>query len=312
MALFGSKQQQPGRVAVNFAARGARFAQVECRAANKPKVMRCEFQLLPLADAAALGKLRKEYKLGGYACSHLLRAGEYKLLLVDAPEVPAAELKTALRWKVKDLLDYPVEQATIDALAVPVSKDSASRSRSVYAVAAPNDTIRERMAAFDGAGFRLDAIDVPELAQRNIAALYEHDERGVAMLSFGPEGEGGLLTFTAGGALYLARRIDIGAWQLQDANEDIRKQHLERLVLELQRSLDYFDRQFHAIPLSRLLLAPFVGAAELRDYLVHNLYVGVERLNLNEAFDFSAVPDLVDNAETQADFLPLLGAALRV
>jgi len=96
-------------------------------------------------------------------------------------------------------------------------------------------------------------IDIPETAQRNIAALFEMEGRGLAMLVFGDEG--GLLTITCDGELFLARRLDITLGQLQDADENLRQQYLDRVELEVQRSLDYFDRQFHHIPVNRLILS---------------------------------------------------------
>ena len=102
----------------------------------------------------------------------------------------------------------------------------------------------------------LGVIDIPEMAQRNIAALYEQDGRALALLAL--DESGGLLTFTSDGELYLARRIEITVGQLQDANESLRQQYLDRLELEMQRSIDHFDRQFKNITVNRLL----VSAAE--------------------------------------------------
>ena len=86
-------------------------------------------------------------------------------------------------------------------------KTGAARSHYVYAVSARNDRIAACMKLFHDAGFPLQAIDVPEMAQRNIAALFEEPGRGLAMLAF--DERGGLLTFTSGGELYMARQTDI-------------------------------------------------------------------------------------------------------
>ena len=85
----------------------------------------------------------------------------------------------------------------------------------------------------------------------------------------------------------------------------------ERITLELQRSLDHLDRQYHFITLAKLVLAPLAEAgSDLRDYLAANLYVPVETLDLDTLFDFSAVAELRQPAQQQRYFLTL-GAALR-
>src|SRR5205807_9411155 len=71
------------------------------------------------------------------------------------------------------------------------------------------ERVRSCMHAFEGAGVRLAAIDVAEIAQRNLAACYEQPERGLAFLSF--DDRGGLLTFTRNGELHALRHLDVGA-----------------------------------------------------------------------------------------------------
>src|SRR3954470_1581953 len=64
------------------------------------------------SSAAGLERVAKSQHFDRYQCATLLRAGEYQLLQVEAPPVPAAELKSAIRWRLKDLLDYHLDDAT--------------------------------------------------------------------------------------------------------------------------------------------------------------------------------------------------------
>jgi MSHA biogenesis protein MshI len=96
---------------------------------------------------------------------------------------------------------------------------------------------------------------------------------------------------------------------VQDADEVVRAQHLERLELELQRSMDYFSRQFHQISVNRLLIcAP--DQAGLIERLSPDLDWPVEKLDLSEVLDIRAVPELADS-EYAAQAFYALGAALR-
>src|SRR5256885_10413361 len=104
-------------------------------------------------------------------CSTMLRSGEYDMVLVEAPSVPRAEMKSALRWKVKDMVDYPMDEATIDFLDIPLAEGGGTEGRiqQLYAVLARKEIIRQRIRKFDEAGIPLAVIDIPETAQRNIA-----------------------------------------------------------------------------------------------------------------------------------------------
>lgn len=103
----------------------------------------------------------------------------------------------------------------------------------------------------------MTAIDVPELAQRNLANLLEEEDRGLAMLVF--DDTEGLLTFTFAGELLIARHIEISAKQLVAADEARREQLFERIALDVQRSLDNFDRSHSMVPLSRLIVSRIPG-----------------------------------------------------
>ena len=142
----------------------------------------------------ALEKIARDLQCDRYQCATLLRPGDYQLLLVEAPAVPQAELKSAIRWRIKDMLDYHVDDATMDVLDIPPDSDLAGRAHSMYAVAARNEIIEERVKTFEEARIPLSVIDIPETAQRNISALHESEGRGAALLYFNHEF--GLLTVT--------------------------------------------------------------------------------------------------------------------
>jgi len=214
--------------------------------------------------ADALEKVGKELRAASFHCTTILSGGEYQMLAVDAPNVPPEELKTAVRWRLKDMLDFHIDDATIDVLDIPVDKNAVVRANhSMFAVAARNSVIQQRQHIFADAKIGLSVIDIPEMAQRNISALLEPEGRGLAMLSFGVDG--GLLTVTFGGELYLSRRIDVSLAQLMDPDHDKKHASFDKITLELQRSLDHFDRQFHFISVSKLVLAPS-GASGLEEY----------------------------------------------
>lgn len=307
MRFFKKAKKNEGWLTIAFLGDGIAAAIMRRSASAKPAVAMTSF-FPGTVSAEALEKAGKELRANDYQCTTVLSGGEYQMLAVDAPNVPPDELKTAVRWRLKDMLDFHVDDATIDVLDIPVDKNAATRANhSMFAVAARNSVIERRQHLFTEARIGLSVIDIPEMAQRNISALVEPEGRGVAMLSFGDDG--GLLTVTFGGELYLSRRIDVTLAQLMEPDHDKKHQSFDKITLELQRSLDHFDRQFHFINVSKLVLAPS-AASGLEEYLSSNLYTPVEAMDLADVLDLSQVPALAGKAEQQRFFLTL-GAALR-
>jgi len=287
---------------------GIACASVRRRTDGKPAVALAAFYP-GAAHADVLEKAAKDLHAANYRCTTLLGGGEYQFMSVEAPNVPRDEMKTAVRWRLKDILDFPVDDATFDVLDMPSDPNAAVRSQqSIFAVAARNSVIKARQSLFHKSKIRLRTIDIPEMAQRNLSAMLEPEGRGIAMLFFSDEG--GLLTVSWRGELYLSRRIDVTLAQLLDPEEERRHTGFDKITLELQRSLDNFDRQFSFISVSKLVLAP-TGAAGLQEYLAGNLYTKVETLDLATLLDLEGVPELADPAR-QNRFFTAIGAALRV
>ena len=308
MRLFGSKGQKPGWYCVNLLPERVDVCHVVADGKERPEILLCDSYRKEGGDVATLTRLRRELHLDRHRCTTLLRSGAYQIVQVEAPNVPAEEAKSAVRWSLKDLIAYPVEAATVDAVFIPAAEEAGGRAQQMLAVAAKNEVIAASVKPFNDADIPLEVIDIPELAQRNVAQRLEPLGRALALLAF--DEQGGLLTFTCGGELYQHRRIEISLASFAGASPESRKGLYDRLVLELQRSLDHFDRQFRSVAVAKVMVTPVPGAEDLREHLAANLDVPVALIHLSEMFDFPHVPELHEEAR-QAQCLQLIGAALR-
>ncbi|MBI2276223.1 MAG: agglutinin biogenesis protein MshI [Dechloromonas sp.] len=276
------------------------------RAAGKhPEIRLCDSFRIEKDEADALSRLAQSRSLKRYRCATLLDEHDYRIVQVEAPNVPAEERVQATRWRLKDQLDFSADSA---ALAVAEIPTEGNRQANVFAVAAPAEVIGGQMTLFREAKVPLEAIDIPEMAVRNVAALFEDENRGLAFLALS-EGNG-LLTITYRGELYLSRRIEFSSAALAGADDERRGQLLERLALELQRTLDNFDRQYGFISVSRLLVASDHDCAAMASALSGNLYLPVQAVDLATELDFAALPEL-RSLERQGQSLLAIGAALR-
>lgn len=199
----------------------------------------------------------------------------YRILLVDAPDVPAHELRSALRWKIKDLIDFHVDDALIDVFELPADSRLGEARARLYCIAARIEVIRDLIERVDETGGKLAVIDIPEMCVRNLAALVPEDRDGLVSVHL--EAQRGLVVITRQHTLYLARRLEFGTALLtQDPLA------VEQLALEIQRSIDYCDRHFHlAMPRTVLLLPSGEAATPLPQALAQQTGLDVRLLDLN-------------------------------
>ena len=233
-------------------------------------------------------------------------AGQYQLLLVEAPDVPAEEVGAAVRWRIKDLLDFNLDDAVIEVFDMPEQSNRGQKPM-VHVVATRRSSVQQQVELLEGAGLALDVIDIPELGIRNIAALLPQDADGVAFLHLAEDD--GILTVTQQGILYVIRRIEIGRRSFREV-EDLYGGHTELLSeisLEVQRSLDYYESHYDRKPIADLVLGPGLELGSLPDSLREQLGLNVHVLDLGELFDMPApVP-----ADEQGSCLFAVGAAMR-
>jgi MSHA biogenesis protein MshI len=270
----------------------------------RPRILKWGFKGLEQGQSPdkALASLARDFDLKRAHCTTVLNDGDYKLLLTEAPNVPSDELKAALRWRIKDLIDFHINDAALDAFDLPGIEHQGPRE--TYVVAARNAAIRTRADVLSAAGINLDIIDIPELAQRNIAACLPEDAAGMAMISFRPRN--GLITVTRQGQLYLSRPLPVGSTAL--AEEGTRQTHFDQVVLEIQRSLDYFESHFREAPVRHVVVAPLsTEVPGLVDYLAANLSAQVSMMDLGHALDC----EVEFPPAWQSRCLFTIGAALR-
>lgn len=298
------KRASKNLLAVSLGEGNVRFARVA--PGKRPAVLSLEEREWELSDAKALDRITKQLQVNRYRCTTLLSQADYQILLVESPDVKREELKAAVRWRIKDMIDYQVDDATLDVLEVPSA--GAQRPSTIYVVATKSATVRQVIDRFEAARIPLGVIDIPDTAQRNIAALYETADRALLTLSF--DVDGGLITITSGGELFFSRRLDIGYAQV-NGEQPGRDKAFDRVVIEVQRSLDHFERSFSQLPVERVMLAPMTQSEALVASLGAQLQIPVSPIDLLDVLDLPPLY-LSAPADVRARWFRLIGAGLRI
>jgi MSHA biogenesis protein MshI len=247
----------------------------------------------------------------------VLPRGDYQLMLIPRPPVPAAELERSVRWAMSSQVDFSVEDAVLVTMELPpvqTSNGSAPTAppeddtRSLYVVVAQAQVIETVTQAFKEAGQRLDAIDVRETAQRNMAALVEKPDECLCLLRITPLGI--QLTFTHRGELYLDRYIAQAIDVLKGSDDFERQRLIERVVQQTLVSVNHIQTNHAGMSVKRVVLCPLPVPLEIESTLKEQLNLPVEKLDLSTVLDLSAVP-LLQDEQQQARYFSAIGAALR-
>lgn len=281
-------------------------------------------------DEAAFLRRIRALGLPTHGVIAVLALDEAQLLQIETPAVKPEEMKNAARWRIKDLVDSRLDELTIDVLHVG---DDAARAahRQLFVVAARNALLQQLSRRAQGAGLPLSVIDTAEMAQRNLqqraaASVGLGSRTTASLVRHGPQA---LLTICADAELCYARRLDWdeGALAPVEAAVPALAESLEgldfvdygstddvhvdvgapRLVVELQRSFDVWERSWPDHPLAGLwvwadaerhaLLEPLARALAFPVHSVEPaaLFPGLERIP----------------SELHAAILPLLSALQR-
>ena len=256
-------------------------------------------------DEAAVGQLARSGILSRAPVILVLGPEHYNTFPLPAPSVPSTEMRDALRWKLRDVLPYAPEDAVIEFVRLAHATDS-NAAESLLAVAAQRRLVAQASAPFLAAGADVQAVDIAEMAQRNLLIRLPGAEEGRALL--GLDESSALLTVVHQGALCLARRIQIPP-SLGTEDED--PEHVAtRIATQVQRSLEVVERQSGLAPVRTVWIGPHPYCALIARCTAEQTGVECLQLDLQQELGFAAT--VAELPPEQACGAPIaIGAALR-
>lgn len=264
------------------------------------QITHCEYLEGQQAFAEWLRNAVASLDLKGMPCNAVLAPEDYAVLFTEAPQVADDELRDAMRWRIKDLSPVPVDQAVLDVFRLPEDAGNVGRNR-VFTVVARQQAVEELVALIDSAGLKINAVDVPELCLRNLAAHCAQASRSVMLVRL--QGDKSLVTAVCNGNVYLNRQF-----HFYYNGQTIAAVDADSLALELQRSVDYLQHQLRQPPPSHIfLLAEGLRHNDIPASLHESFSAVVSPLNIA---DLLATPAGVDNLTLEKCVLAV-GAALR-
>lgn len=299
-----NKRHQNGLTGIVSDESGTAMVSVRNFGMSGSRLQSCIYQSNTAINAESKRKILKSRGLDKQVCSTLLNIGDYQVLVVDAPAVPQQELRAAIRWKIQDLIDFHIDDAVLDVFDAPPGGPAGTLEQ-MYVVVARNDIVRERIDSLETSGVNLRFIDIPELAMCNLAARLPEDEFGLVTLYFNQQQC--LITLTHNATLFLTRTVD---FRYSDLHEKSRNptEFSDRLALEIQRSLDYYEQHFHQAAMRHIaIIPPPMNLDGLSDALHQTLGLTIRSITLKDVIGSDEKLD----SDSAATCILALGCALR-
>ena len=213
---------------------------------------------------AGLARFVDAHRLRGTGCRATLGSDHYSLRLVERPpNVPDAELADATRWLIRDLVEFDVDESELAILTIP-EEGPRARTPKMFVVATKPEVGLDLAHAIDGAGLRLLGFETVETTLLAIDEGLPEVVAGSAMLRLFDKSS--VMTVAHGGRLYLVRNLNIDLPELDVAAQSALgaedpagpevMEALDPLLLDVQRSLDYYESEYGQAPASRLAILP--------------------------------------------------------
>jgi hypothetical protein len=310
--------------------------------AGLPRVHEARYiECAPEAREAAIARLARQGWFSGGRNIVMLGIRQRQMAMLPRPTVPDAELVEAARWQLQGALDYPPEEAVLDVLRLGLDEPAARQQLAVFAVR--RSELAQWLAPLRARKIVLEAVEVADCAQRNLAALHPNKGQPVAMLSHREDSI--VFSVTRESEVLVSRSFDassVRSGNAGDAEDPAAAADVsalaERVGLQLQRMLDTLERRSAAMAPSQILVLHHPYRAGLLTQCAELTGLRVVPLDLSEMMAPQAAPNTTPNSapntapdtapdaapdaapqvgeapavgEWQGDLIHLLGAALR-
>ena len=263
---------------------------------------------------ACIARLARQGWFGGRTIV-LLGIRQRQMAMLPRPTVPDAELVEAARWQLQGALDYPPEEAVLDVLHVGVDEPPARQQLAVFAVR--RSALAQWLAPLAARKIKVEAVEVADCAQRNLAALHPAKGQAMAMLSLREHSI--VFSVTRGSEVLVSRSFDAAgvtaaATPATSAAPALAADETsalaDRVGLQLQRMLDTLERRSAAMAPSQILVLGHPQHTPLLTQCAELTGLRVLPLELG-ALMAPAEGSATSTAAIDGDLFHLLGAALR-
>jgi len=232
----------------------------------------------PITEHAQQIKIQQQkYQLRGQ-CHLVLASSQTQIVQVDKPNIPESELNAALKWQIKDLVNYSPEDMVLDYFDGP---SVIGGSDKINVVCASKKELLTLIEPLNHDGLTLKSITTEEFAFANLLSV----QNDACLMVCQQPNEEIILLFVKQGKIFFSRRLRGFAQIATKTADELSFGLIDNLNLEIQRSTDYFERQLKQAPIRSIeVIVPIENEAVLARKLAENTNAVVNLLKMPEGF----------------------------
>lgn len=250
--LFFSRAK-PVQIGVDFLPTGVAVVEVSSRSTDRGSINRSAF--LPAVgmqeQATVLRQWVDQNDLKNSPCSSLIARHDVQDFQLEKPAVAESEMMQAILWKIADLVNFDVDSAVVDTYQWP--RSSKSPVENINAVVANANVVQTYVDSIEHSGLDLQVIDTHDLVVKNLHNKLDFSDTTASVLQILEQQS--LMTIFHEHDLHVARDFKIGYKDIELSGPGDESVY-ESMVLELQRSMDYFESSYGKGMIRKLFIFP--------------------------------------------------------
>ena len=255
---------------------------------------------------SVLSLLAKTHKLDTVNCCFVLGQDEHEFFQVEKPDVETHEIPSALRWSIKDLVTYDIDDVVLDYINLPYGNN-------IQVVTTQKQIINKRVELMRNSSCHISSIDISNHAARNLIAAMKITNADAIIGLLNLWGNNANIGVFQKGDIYINRSTTIGVEALNIINsEEVNDSDvLDNLAIELQRTFDYFESVHQQAAVNKVVIISNTETIPLLDKLIEER-LGIECLSITgkdiNQLNLQVLPsqDIISN-----QCLMAIGGALR-
>ncbi|WP_152593837.1 hypothetical protein [Thalassotalea sp. ND16A] len=208
----------------------------------------------------------------------VLSASHYYSVQINKPNLPDDEIPLAIKWLVKDIVPIDPDDMIVDYFDSPVI---VAGTEKINVVCSHLSHLKKFTDTFKRHQVELKGIITDEFAFANLVDNVDNSTLMVCQQPF----EDVFLLIVNQGEIYFSRRLrgfnDIGGYSREQLSQGI----CDSLSVEIQKSMDYFERLLKQSPVTRIkVLLPVTHEDFIIENLAKNTEVVISEIELPEPF----------------------------
>ena len=221
----------------------------------------------------AIQTLHSNCELEGAACL-VLNEAQSQVVQIDKPSIPEAEMNSALKWQIKDLVSISPNNMVLDYYDAPIL---AGGKEKINVVCASLDELKKLVQATEQGAVKISVITTQEFAFANLLA----PQNDANLLVCQQPNEEIVLLIVKQKKIFFQRRLRGFAQIGSKSAEELSFSIIDDIGLEIQRSTDYFERQLKQAPIKAIkVLLPIELENVFIEKLAENSVVPVSLLEV--------------------------------